>query len=139
MHEWVGLGPSAASQHRGARGSNIADLAVWREHLSRGNRMTEDRTVLTDALLLEDALVFGLRMNAGVDWADLRRRFGPCGSSAPVSEWPAIDELMVRLEADGLVAAMGSRLALTQRGRLLADSVAGEVMMAFDRDASLSR
>jgi len=139
MHEWVGLGPSAASQHRGARGSNIADLAVWREHLSRGNRMTEDRTVLTDALLLEDALIFGLRMNAGVDWADLRRRFGPPGSSAPVSGWPAIDELMVRLEADGLAAAVGSRLALTQRGRLLADAVAGEVMTAFERDASLSR
>ena len=26
MHEWVGLGPSAASQHDGLRGGNIADL-----------------------------------------------------------------------------------------------------------------
>ena len=30
MQEWIGLGPSAASQHGGWRGANIADLAVWR-------------------------------------------------------------------------------------------------------------
>ena len=30
MHEWIGLGPSAASQHGGWRGADVADLEKWR-------------------------------------------------------------------------------------------------------------
>jgi oxygen-independent coproporphyrinogen III oxidase len=30
MHQWVGLGPSAASQQGGWRGTNVSDLDVWR-------------------------------------------------------------------------------------------------------------
>ena len=75
MHEWIGLGPSAASQHAGVRGANLADLDGWLDRVARGERMTEDRTVLTPALLAEDALIFGLRMNDGVDLGALRRRF----------------------------------------------------------------
>src|ERR1035437_1854387 len=63
MHEWVGLGPSAASQHGGWRGANVADLEKWLGHLARQERVTEDRVAVTPALLAEDALIFGLRMN----------------------------------------------------------------------------
>src|SRR5687768_5085578 len=46
MHEWVGLGPSAASQHGGWRGANVADLERWAAHVDRGERVTEDRVAL---------------------------------------------------------------------------------------------
>ena len=74
MQEWIGLGPSAASQHAGWRGSNVADFERWLADLERGVRLTEDRLALTPAQLAEDALIFGLRMNAGVDLAEWRRR-----------------------------------------------------------------
>ena len=74
MHEWIGLGPSAASQQATTRGANISDLDQWLAHLARGERVTEDRVTLTPALLAEDALIFGLRMNAGVDLATWRAR-----------------------------------------------------------------
>eukprot|EP01035_Chromulina_nebulosa_P047170 gene47170-63925_t len=43
MHEWVGLGPSAASQQGRWRGGNIADLEQWLANIARGERVTEDR------------------------------------------------------------------------------------------------
>lgn len=125
MHEWIGLGPAASSQHTGWRGTNIDDLAKWSERLARGERATEDRTELTPALLAEDALVFGLRMNEGVDLATLRARF----SGAP---WSAVDELAGRLVAAGLATLAGGTLALTLRGRLVADAIGTEVMTAMD-------
>jgi oxygen-independent coproporphyrinogen-3 oxidase len=124
MHEWVGLGPSAASQHGGWRGANIADLAQWLANLERGERVTEDRVALTPALLAEDALIFGLRMNEGVDVAAWKAR---C-TDAP---WWAVDSLLDRLVGDGLAVREGARVFLTNRGRLLADSVGAEVMAAF--------
>ncbi|HRP05343.1 MAG TPA: coproporphyrinogen-III oxidase family protein, partial [Opitutaceae bacterium] len=130
MQEWVGLGPSAASQHLGIRGTNISDLLQWRQGLDRKERMTEDRSILTDRNLLEDALIFGLRMNSGVDWRQLRSRF-PNGVDA-LDQGRAVERVVKRLEGDGLVQIEGARWALTDRGRLLADAVATEIMGAFE-------
>lgn len=129
MHEWVGLGPSAASQHGGWRGANVSDLGRWRDDLAAGRRMTEDRIALTPAQLAEDALIFGLRMNAGVDLADWRER-------CPAAPWVAVEELLQRLAGDGLAVIDGERVRLTTRGRLLADSVGLEVMTAFHHEAA---
>ena len=129
MQEWIGVGPSAASQHRGWRGGNIADLAQWRAQVTEGIRMTEDRVALTPALLAEDSLIFGLRMNAGVDLEALRDRF-------PQAPWLAVEAVTARLIDDGLAQRDGSRLALTTAGRLVADSVGGAIMEAMAEPAS---
>jgi len=124
MHEWIGLGPAAASQHAGWRGANVADLEKWFAHIECGDRVTEDRVALTPALLAEDALIFGLRMNEGVDVAAWRER-------APEARWEVVDVLLERLVADGLTRREGERVRLTDRGRLLADAVGAEIMEAF--------
>jgi oxygen-independent coproporphyrinogen-3 oxidase len=131
MGEWAGLGPSAASQWGGFRGTNIADLARWTELVSVGERMTEDRSALSASLLAEDALVFGLRMNEGVDLEPLQRR-------APDAPWERVEALVARLGAEGLAAVEGSRVRLTPRGRLLADSVGSEMMAAFGPQAAVA-
>lgn len=125
MHEWVGLGPSAASQHAGWRGGNVADLEKWIAHLEKGERMTEDRVALTPSLLAEDALIFGLRMNAGVDLAPWRLR-------APTAPWPVVDDMLATLAAGELLQRDGDVVRLTTRGRLIADSVGTEIMAAFE-------
>ena len=129
MHEWVGLGPSAASQQGGLRGGNIADLVEWRARVARGARMTEDRVALTPALLLEDSLIFGLRMNAGVDLNALRHRY-------PDAPWSTVDALVQRLAEDGLALLETGRLRLSDRGRLLADAVGAEIMESMDEPVS---
>ncbi len=124
MHEWIGLGPSAASQHAGWRGANVPDLAQWREGVGRGERMTRDRTRLAPALLAEDALIFGLRQNAGVDLAEWRER-------CPEAPWDEATRLLSRMQDEGLVRAEGSRVLLTSRGRLVADGVGAELVGVF--------
>ncbi len=125
MNEWIGLGPSAASQHGGWRGGNVADLEKWRTDLDVGVRMTEDRMALTPAALAEDALIFGLRMNAGVDLATWQAR-------APEAPWAVIDDTLATLAEAELLVREGSLVKLTQRGRLVADSVGAELMAAFE-------
>jgi len=121
MHEWVGLGPSAASQHRGRRGKNVADLPQWLAHVAAGERVTDDAVTLSPALLAEDALIFGLRQNRGVALGRWRAR-------APAAPWAEWDERLNRLEAEGLLEKNGDVVRLTHRGRLLADSVGSELM-----------
>ncbi|MCS6243304.1 MAG: radical SAM family heme chaperone HemW [Opitutus sp.] len=124
MHEWVGLGPSAASQHAGVRGGNVADLAKWHAHLALRDRVTEDRVALTPSLLAEDALIFGVRMNAGVNLAELSRRF-------PSAPWSAVEFQINRLQEAGVAEVNGGHLRLTPRGRIIADAVGAEIMDAF--------
>jgi oxygen-independent coproporphyrinogen-3 oxidase len=125
MHEWVGLGPSAASQHAGWRGANVSDLEKWLAHVARGERVTDDRVMLTPALLAEDALIFGLRMNAGVELAEWRAR-------APAAPWATVEDTLGVLAAAELLVRDGDTVRLTARGRLVADSVGSEIMAAFE-------
>lgn len=125
MHAWVGLGPSAASQHGGWRGANVSDLEQWQRGLAAGARMTEDRVALTPALLAEDALIFGLRMNEGVDLAPWRRR-------APEAPWTAVEATLAALAEAGRLEQTGTIVRLTDRGRLTADAVGAEIMAAFE-------
>jgi len=127
MAEWVGLGPSAASQHAGWRGANVADLDLWLERVGKGGRMTEDRVALTAELLCEDALIFGLRMNEGVALDALRIRF-------PQVAWPVLDTYVARLVDEGLATLGEGRLRLTTRGRLVADSVGAGILDALASD-----
>lgn len=124
MQQWVGFGPSAASQYAGWRCANVSDLDAWLAHAAQGRRATEDRVPLTPELLAEDALIFGLRMNEGVDVAQWRQ-------SAPAAPWAEVEALLARLATDGLLTRTGSTVALTDRGRLVADSVGAELMTAF--------
>lgn len=125
MGEWIGLGPSAASQHAGVRGANVADLAQWLARVGRGERVTEERVGLTPELLAEDALIFGLRMNAGVDIGFWRER-------SPTVPWPAIEELLGTFEERAMLVREGNIVRLTNRGRLVADAIGGEIMAAFE-------
>jgi oxygen-independent coproporphyrinogen-3 oxidase len=121
MHDWVGFGPSAASQHAGRRWSNVADTARWAEGIAAGKPAIEQVVALSPALLLCDALVFGLRMNRGVEPDALARRFG--------TEVPqAFGALADKLAEEELATWEAGRLALTDEGRLVADAVGLEVM-----------
>jgi len=126
MHEWVGLGPSAASQHDGIRSANPSDLGLWLADIAAGRRATTDRVPLTHELLAADSVIFGLRMNEGVSLPRLRRRF-------PTPQWAGLEDLLPKLLFDGLLTAtVEGRIKLTPRGRLIADAIGAEVMAAFE-------
>jgi oxygen-independent coproporphyrinogen-3 oxidase len=76
---------------------------------------------LTPARQHEEAWFLGLRMNVGVDVADLEREFG----RAMVE--PAL-ETVEQLVKDGLLTFDGERARLTARGRLLSNEVFQEFL-----------
>ena len=133
MHEWVGLGPSGASQHAGIRSSNPPDLTRWHADVEAGRRATADRVILTNELLAADSVIFGLRMNGGVSLPRLQKRF-------PTTQWKGVEELWPRLLVEGLLTATPEgRISLTVRGRLIADAIGAEVMEAFESAATTVR
>ena len=126
MNEWVGLGPSAASQNAGLRGANPPDLGLWLANAAAGKRVTTDAVALTNDLLASDSVIFGLRMNDGVSLPRLRRRF-------PTPQWAGLEDLLPKLLLEGLlIATTEGRIKLTDRGRLIADSVGAEILEAFE-------
>ncbi len=131
MHEWVGLGPSGASQHAGWRAANPSDLTQWHADVAAGRRALTDRVALTNELLAADSVIFGLRMNEGVSLPRLRRRFPGMG-------WAGLEELLPRLLFGGLlVATVEGRISLTPRGRLVADGIGAEILEAFESAAKV--
>ncbi len=116
MGQWLGLGPSSASQWRGRRWANIPDTDAWRTGLDNGRPALTAVSTLTPADLLADCLIFGLRLNAGVDLAQLTTRFG----ENPVSAYAPLWE---RLETEGLLIREGTRILLSTEGRMLTDAV----------------
>lgn len=121
MREWVGLGPVAASQYGGRRSQNTANLSLWLERLAKGIRSDEHVQALSAELLAFDRLIFGLRMNRGVDLCELAVRFG---QELP----PVVADYLEHLVAEELATLSGAQFRLTKAGRLLVDRIGSELM-----------
>ena len=128
MGQWLGLGPSAASQWGGRRWTNAPDLDAWSEGLKTGSPALADDSILTPESLLADCLIFGLRMNAGVDLDVLAARFGKKALAPYAPLWR-------RLEGEGLLECDAARIFLSRNGRMLADAVGLEILETADAPA----
>jgi oxygen-independent coproporphyrinogen-3 oxidase len=119
MHEWIGVGPSASSQYRGLRYTNIASLDRWAMGIENGIPERTDVVKLNKKILAIDEIIFGLRMNAGVD----------LGKNPYHKRLAAFFQDL----CDGaLLIREDSRIRLTQRGRLLCDAIAKEIFNALE-------
>lgn len=122
MGEWIGYGPSAASQYKGQRFQRPANLELWSTAVLAGESPKESVVELDDSIFFADAVVFGLRMNAGVELDELGQRF------AKAKNHQVIEGLLRSLVSEGLVDSNGSHFSLTHKGRLLCDSVGSAVL-----------
>lgn len=122
MDQWIGLGPSAASQFQGKRFTNVPDLENWLKGVKQRSLNQVDRSELSESLLLEDSLVFGLRMNDGLDLNVLQQRYG--------LELSLMQSSTIReLESEGKLLRNGDRIWLTNEGRLLVDAIGSALMV----------
>jgi len=124
MHEWIGCGPSAASQYGGARYQRPSNLDEWCRGMEAGQPAQAEHVKLDDDILFADALIFGLRMNRGIDLAALEVRFPEVTSRSDL-----VDAL-TRFEAEGLLVSEGTRYRLSHRGRLLCDAIGSALLEA---------
>lgn len=124
MEEWIGCGPSAASQYRGERFQRPANLDAWASGMEAGDSPRTERVALDDSILFADAIIFGLRLNEGIDFDHLAARFPERGAM------PGLAPFLDRLESEGLLERAEGRLRLTHAGRLLSDAVGSGVLEA---------
>jgi len=122
MNDWVGYGPSAASQVGGVRRKNLANLEEWAEQWERsGEAKFAEFEKLQPYDLASDAILFGLRMNQGINLEDIGRKF-------------QIEEVYFRetknffqsLEKEEMMEK-NDHWKLTTKGRILADAIAKEI------------
>ncbi len=118
MHEWRGFGPSASSQWSNWRFTNPANMQEW---LAGDPSSKIDVIELDNPTLATDALIFGLRMNEGVNLQQIQQR------------WPDIDLspyhlLWENLEESGYIKRNGTSIGLTEEGRLRVDAIGSELL-----------
>ncbi len=121
MQEWLGYGPSASSQLGNRRWTEPHSISEWLSGLETGKPKYADEQVLTPEILAQDSLIFGLRMNEGVDLDQVAKRFG---KSLP----EMFLEFKESLLSEGLAVLDGSTLRLSSRGCLLADRIGEEIL-----------
>lgn len=125
MGSWIGYGPSASSQWGHMRWTNPANLDQWIKGIEAGHPVREQAKALSARDLLCDALVFGLRLNEGVDLFALAERF-----ETPVPQ--GVRDLFADLVEENLMELAGTRFRLNGEGRLRADAVGVAVLEKFD-------
>ncbi|MEK7235985.1 MAG: radical SAM family heme chaperone HemW [Nitrospirota bacterium] len=115
--EYLGFGPSAQSYLDGTRFGNVADLAAYDKSLAASRLPIEDRTSLSEEEQLRDAVIFGLRLTRGIPSRHLHRHAANYGHEIVTSQ----------LLAQQLVEEDGERSRLSAKGRLQADTIAGQL------------
>lgn len=126
MGSWRGIGPSAVSQWRQWRFRNVPNLTQWLKHLSCTPRThppvgTDQHQHLTPQLLMADTLIFGLRQTCGVHLPSLTERY-----RLPLSS--SLQAFFQRLTQHDLATYQAGTLALTPKGRLLADAIGADII-----------
>lgn len=125
MTEWLGYGPSAASQYEGCRFTNVHSLEEWLRGLEENQPARVEVQPLGPEILAADCLVFGLRMNRGVDLQRLCQRF-------PMLNLYPVFQMLSNLADEGLLEFRRHRARLTRQGRLVADRVGVEILQTFE-------
>ena len=129
MNEWIGYGPYASTQYSGVRRKNSANLEKWSTDMLSGQPPDyEEYCELGSCDLAGDAILFGLRMNEGVNLDDLTARF----DLSPDCLEP-IRSFFGKLKAEELMREVDGFSILTESGRMRCDAVATEIPAIEDQ------
>jgi oxygen-independent coproporphyrinogen-3 oxidase len=121
MQDWIGIGPSACSQYNNRRFANPSSTTQWLKSLERGSLAYIHNEILSEQIFVEDSIIFGLRMNAGVNILNLQNKY----PSINFSRWK---DLFFQLEAKGFLRVTNNIIRLTDTGRLIADTIAVKIL-----------
>ena len=119
--QYIGIGPSAASNWRGARYENVKSIRKYCERLLAGHsaRSLEER--LDSRAKAREALVFSLRRTDGVSTT---RFFHDTGFEIEALCGAPLE----MLENEGYLEREGDRLRLTDKGLFVSDAVFSELI-----------
>ena len=113
---YFGFGPGAARYINGIRSTNSRNVARWIDSWLNNRPLLESRERLTNEEAAREAVMLGLRKQAGISLPEFERKFGLSLDSL------AAEAVRHHLTSGNLVVD-GKSLRLTPGGRFIADSV----------------
>jgi oxygen-independent coproporphyrinogen-3 oxidase len=111
--EWLGFGCGAHSTRAGVRWKNQSSIEEYISAVTRSGQLETERRVLSPGERIEEALFTGLRLNAGLDLAAVRARYG-------IDVWERYGRELQLFVDEGLLIYDGAALRLAREGMLLA-------------------
>ena len=120
--EWLGVGAGAHSHLAGVRSHQPAALTAYLDRIERGQGRIADLGADPET----DTAILALRLEDGLDLAGYADRFGPAAHARIAGALHALD-------GTGLLRWAGSRVALTERGRFVANQVFVRLLPDADR------
>jgi oxygen-independent coproporphyrinogen-3 oxidase len=122
--DYRGFGPAASSRIGTSRFTNVHGVDEYSYKLSSGKSPAVEKEELPPEVDAGERLAFALRLREGVDLDEFAARIG-AGAEERLVEW---ENELQDLARAGLTGKHGSRWALSERGRWLADRV-GEAVL----------
>ncbi len=119
--DYIGLGVGAHSHHDGLRSWNVARLQEYLRRMTAHFDPQEGQEQLTPQERYMEKLLFGLRMNQGVDLKRLEREF----------DWILLEEKIIRLKSfcqEGFLIWEDSHLKTTPKGRVVLDELCSRLI-----------
>jgi oxygen-independent coproporphyrinogen-3 oxidase len=113
---YLGFGAGAHSYFGGERFWNVASPLEYIQRIERGESVVAGRERISRELEMAETLILGLRLNAGVSFADFSARFGEDARARYARQFEETRAL-------GLLEVTDERVRLTRRGRLLSNQV----------------
>jgi Coproporphyrinogen III oxidase and related Fe-S oxidoreductases len=117
--DYAGVGPGAHGRRLGMRTVRHRKPENFLSSLSRNGHGIVEEARLSPTEAADEALVMGLRLAEGIDADAIGRRF----ALGDIANWTHVD----RLVGSGHLNRNGQRISLTAKGRLLLDTILGEI------------
>ncbi len=118
---WFAFGPGAASFTNGVRDTNHRSPTTWMKRIQSGDSAVSESEPLSKREHAIERLILGLRM---VDGINIKAFEAASGESLESLTGITIEQLIER----GLLTKTETSLRLTNKGRMLADTVAVELL-----------
>lgn len=121
---WWGAGPGAHSHLGNERFFNVKNPRTYIKAVGEGELPIKEREELTEADRHTERIMLGLRLREGI----------PASWLAPAAE-----PVAARFIESGLLERAGERLRVTKAGRLLADGIITDLLVAEDTAEDIAR
>ncbi len=129
--EYLGFGPSAASDFAGKRFTTKANITDYIEGVMKGGSILSECEDIPSRERAGEYLMLRLRTTQGVDADEYTRRF--------LLPFRPIGQLLERFREMGFVRQDDARYYLTPKGMLISNKILAELMLAQEKSEPLAK
>lgn len=118
--EYLGFGPSAASDFDNCRFKNKSDLRAYMDGVLKNGEVIEENDFITISERAGEYIMLRLRTDSGICEQDYYEKFR--------RDFSRLEKYLVLLETAGYAMKIGTRWRLTDKGFLMSTPIIGELL-----------